>query len=306
MEEDSMSTTVEEPTAVQAPAPPEEKKDPATVTPKEMFRWSSWVHVGPGSDECEDVDEQKDGGVNECANPLHFHAWCRLPNQFQHREIREKAMAAKARKVRQLRDPDSDAYAVMEADLDALARQGDAAKPALLDEILGKDILRDYLEAANDVKEIEDDVQAEDAIEPALKYAHVEQDEIRLAELRAMPEDKRPKDEYEELGKHVAEFHEAVQKRLREVQQPRHDSLEAQDVNALVDLIRDNRIERDSMADFMHTYSAWSWLLGTLKQPRGARVWGSIEQMEEAAPEVIEALQVVYDDLEQTRNAAGN
>jgi REP element-mobilizing transposase RayT len=42
--------------------------------------------------------------TGKCTDPDHFHAWIRLPNQFQIRDIAEKAKAAQARKKRMLRD----------------------------------------------------------------------------------------------------------------------------------------------------------------------------------------------------------
>jgi hypothetical protein len=52
-----------------------------------------------------------------CANPDHFHAWIRLPNKFQHADIHAKALASKARRMRALRDPESDASVVMDAEI---------------------------------------------------------------------------------------------------------------------------------------------------------------------------------------------
>lgn len=283
----------------------ERAPEPATQkTPDQLFRWSSWIHIGPGAEECEDVDESKDGGVNECGNPLHFHGWLRLPNQFQHREIREKAMAAKARRTRGLRDPDSDSGAVLEEELDALARLGDQGKSEMVDELIARDAARDYLEAIADVAEIE--AEGEEDGEPTKRFAHIEDDERRLAELRLMPPDKRPQEEHDELVEHVAAHRNALMKRLEEIRKPRKDALMARDVNALVDMVRDARVSGEGDAAFHHTYAVWSMLIGTLRQPRGPRVFASREAMEEAAPEVVQALSATLDDLEQTRNAAGN
>ena len=194
-------------------APPE----PTTTEPappirsdKQLFRFSTWIHVGPDAETCDE------GEQGTCSNPLHFHAWARLPNQFQHRHIREKALAAKARRARQLRDPESDAHAVMEDELDEIARLGDAGRKQLIDDLIGRDWWRDFLEAAKDVKEIENDRDEQ-------VYATIDEDQQRFKELDAKPEDERPKDEYDELERHLAAYNDAVDKRRAELEKPRRD-----------------------------------------------------------------------------------
>jgi hypothetical protein len=80
-----------------AMATAEDQKGPrdALKTTGELFRYSSWVHIGGGAEDCEEAE------TGTCADPLHFHAWCRLPNQLQHADIRERALASKARRIRQ-------------------------------------------------------------------------------------------------------------------------------------------------------------------------------------------------------------
>jgi hypothetical protein len=80
-----------------------------------------------------------------CGNPLHFHAWCRLPNQLQHEDIRERALAAKARRIRQLRDPECDAYQILESDMSELLRIGDEG--LIVDELANKDWWKRQIDA---------------------------------------------------------------------------------------------------------------------------------------------------------------
>lgn len=257
----------------------------------QLFRFSTWLHVGPGAETCEEAQ-------SGCANPLHFHAWCRVPNQFQHREIRERALAAKARRARQLRDVETDGCQILEDELDALARLGDAAKGQLVDELLTIDWWREYLEASKDVRETEND-QGEQI------YATVDADQERFAQLDAMAAEDRPPDEYAELERHLAAYNDAVDGRHRELQQPRRDALDQRDLNGLIDEIRDTRISAESTAEFMHVYSVYSWLAGTLTGPQGEPKFASLEQLEAAAPEVIDALKETFDDLERTQQGGG-
>jgi hypothetical protein len=212
------------------------------------------------------VDEDK--GESNCSDPRHFHAWCRLPNQFQHREIREKALAAKARKTRQLRDPETDGYAILEENLDAIARKGDEAVDLLVEELVGREWWTDYAEAAKDVQELEEGVDENE--QPIRPYEHVERDEARLEELRELPEEQRPKDEIEELERHLARYAEALKKRQEEIVAPKREALKKNGLNGLLDLVRDQRVLAAGTDEFMHVFSTWSWLVGTLP-PAGRR-----------------------------------
>lgn len=267
-----------------------------------MFRYSAWVHVGPGAEHC---DEQETGS---CSDPLHFHAWCRLPNQFQHREIRLKALAAKAARARQLRDQGTDSYEVLEGDLDEILRAGDVVRDAVVDELMSKNWWKEYLEAMKDVRE-DTTLGGPDADDPI--FEHIEQDQARLAELSMMEEGDRPPDEFTELQSHVIAYHTAVAARHLERTKPERDALSERPLSDLVDLLRTDRIAAAANDEFSHVYNSWQWLAGTLTRPgpEGKRIFASLAALNEAAPEVVEALQEAYDDLEKTStevSGAGN
>jgi hypothetical protein len=264
--------------------------DNAVKTPEQLFRYSTWLHVGVGADGCEDVDEQ--AGDVSCADPLHFHAWCRLPNQFQHREIREKAMAARARRSRQLRDPTSDSAAILGDELEAILRAPDAAEQ-LIAELVGKDWWKDYMQAVRDLNEAED----ERGEKP---WVTIEHDRQRYVELQSLDEAERPTEEFAELEKHLTAYGEALEAAHNEIVEPKRQALAGRDVNDLADLVREQRIDGEAQEDFMHTYSTWEWLVGTLRCPGGERRFASLEAMQAAAPEVIAALEGTFDDLERT------
>lgn len=279
-------------------SPPETASPVAAPEPPEvsLFRYSGWVHIGPGADACDGVDEDK--GEISCGDPLHFHAWCRLPNQFQHREIREKALAAKARKVRQLRDMDSDSAVVLEDELDRIARQGDTAKPIVIDELMSQDWWRDYQEAVTDIREWKPEDAAPDDPPP---FALITQDQDRFVAIDELPDEDRDEDEFNELQKHLAEYNSKVDERQKEISAPRRQALEGRDINDLIDMIRDQRIDALSVEHFMHVYSVNEWLACTLTAPGGAPMFAGLEQIEQAAAEVIVALKAMFDDLERTQ-----
>lgn len=267
-----------------------------------LYRYSTWVHVGPGAEECEGIDE--DEGTNACGNPLHFHAWCRLPNPLQHREIRECGLAAKARRVRELRDPETDPYAVLEEELESLGRRG--AKDSVIVELLQADAWKDHMEAVIDVTEIPAPDQP--AAEEELKlYAHIEADQDRYVELGEKKQaadggEIAEEEELKRLDDHIRAYNAAVDERRAEIEKPRREALDAKDISELLDMLRDQRIDVDSNAQFMHTYSLFQWLACTLRDPKSAvRIWSERSQLDQAAPEVIFAVQDTFQDLDRTR-----
>jgi hypothetical protein len=273
--------------------PMAEVVDAAQKTPAQLFRYSTWLHVGAGAEGCEDVHE--DSGEVTCANPLHFHAWCRLPNQFQHREIREKAMAARARRARQLRDPSSDSAVVLSDELDAILRGADAAE-VLINELVAKDWWKDYMQAVRDLHEIEDDRGEK-------PWATIEHDRQRYVQLQSLDEVDRPAEEFAELERHLTAYGEALEALHKELVEPKRQALAGRDPGELAELVREQRIEGEAQEEFMHIYSTWEWLVGTLRCPGGERRFVSLEQMQAAAPEVIAALDQTFDDLERTFDA---
>lgn len=295
-EEASATTAVAEPPAPEeTPAPEPEVVAEEDATPvvdsdadkravERLFQFSDYVHVGPGADECEDG---KDG---TCGDPMHFHAWCRLPNKFQIATIRTKAQAAKARMMRRLRDPESDAHAILEADLEQIKAAG---KEAMVEEVLSRTYWQDHLSAMKEIAEDEDG-----------PFTTVEQDQKRFKELAEMDEDKRPADEYEELVRHLDKWNSEVDRVREENQRPQREGLEGRSEDDLVDLIRTERIKAEADRVYMETYSAEEWAACTMK-PRHAdkgepneKVFGDLEQLKQAAPEIVVALEYAFSELE--------
>jgi hypothetical protein len=271
------------------PAP----QDPAEHSPAEhrghqaLFKHSTYVHVGPDADECE---HKQDGS---CENPQHFHAWCRIPNQFQHASLREKGMAAKARKLRQLRDPESDARVVLDSGIEELIAVD--AHREMVDELVAKDFVTDYMNAAKAVGE-EDE------------FKTIEEDRERNRALTALPEDQRPAEEWKELQKHLTDYGNRVQEEFEANQKPLRESLESKTIEELGALLREQRMEQEAQNAFNAAYSQWEHYIGTLKgcsddKLPTERYFSDINQMIAAAPEVVEALEQTFErlDAEATR-----
>lgn len=262
---------------------------------EQLFRFSTWLHVGTGAENCDDRE-------GDCGDPHHFHAWCRLPNKLQHREIREHALAAKARRLRQLRDPDSDAYQILELDIDRLSRLGDDAREDLVEELVSKEWWKDYLEAMADVKTlVEDDVDEDEGEQ--LVWEHIDTDRARRNELEieaAQDPEIRDGDEYRELDKRLDAFDEAIKAREVELRAPRRKKFEEMDISALLDAVRDQRIDAHAQEEFLHVYAIWSWTTCTRRSVNGERLWEHPRDLTDLSEEVLEGLKVAYTDLERT------
>lgn len=282
--------------SVAVPPEPEVSHDgtaEATRSTSELFQWSGYVHVGAGAEDCE---HSVDG---ECHDPQHFHAWVCLPNAYQIRDITDKARAAKARRRRALRDPESDAHAVLEDELD------DLRDPATF-----QLVIQALADSAVDSKllEIIGDLQNDD------RFEHHEQDSEEFQRLQALPEDERDPEEWERLQADMLAYAEA----LREEVQKRTDAelahLKAKGQDEVIDLERKRRIDMDSSEHYLHTYYTWAIFIGTREPTTNGfpseRKFKSPEAQRNAPPEAIAALREKIRVLEERTvarsDAAGN
>lgn len=285
----------------EAPAPPEPapvaeapeaEHSPAEArTAKNMFSFSGYVHVGPGAETC------AGGEDGSCADPLHFHGWCRLPNPYQKESIREKALAAKARRARMLRDADCDAWEILEQDMESLSRASDGnGNEDLVEELIAQRYWENQSEAMKNVQDKEE-------------YEHIEEDLERYRALGVQPEEERNESEYKSLEKHISAFEDAIEEERKELEQPERESLMSRDTYDLVEMIREQRIEAESNEWFMREYTKWTQFIGTMK-PRPAdkglpneRFFGDINHLkDQAAPEVVDALSEMFGELESSKN----
>lgn len=319
--------TVPEPIAPEPVAPEPAEEAQITIGPdkpelaQRMFRYSAWLHVGPGAENCPEVGEggtdpatgEKIQARNECTDERHFHAWCRLPNQFEHKDLQEKANAARARRVRQLRDAGTDLYDILDEEMEAI-RYADNARLLIVDELVDRESLTDWFEAVREVQDTEEDQEGEE--EPIKPFASIEDDERRLDELQNMDPDDRPNDEYEELLRHLGRYQEAITTNLEERMRPRREALLGRPpadnpegeleggltLDRLLDQLRRSRIDSAGQEEFLHVYNSWEWHLGTLRfPPRGPRYFPSVDEMKSAPPEVLDALQATFRDLTTSR-----
>lgn len=286
------AATVAEP-ETQAEGPAEQSAAATNAEPSKMFKFAEWVHVGEGASECQFVvgEENERHQGQGCEDEEHFHCFCRLPNQFQHRDIVEKATAAKARRIRMLNDDASDAYEVLDANLRLVAASDD--RETIIEELMSTTWQTDYLDALTQVEEEE-------------RFEHVDQDRQELRRLLDMPDDERPREQFEALERHLQDYIDTTSAKLKEVQEPRRTSFEAIDTEKLIDLLRERRIDDDSNEEYHHVFSQWEWFVGTRAPDRKTQKFSSIKEMiDDSAPELIERLQAVFTELRVAMQRGG-
>lgn len=282
--------------------------EPAQPEPDSLYRYSTWVHVGHGAEGCSEVDEQ--AGTVACPDTSHFHAWCRIPNDFQDREIREHAQAASARKKRQARKEGSSVNDVLEEGLDVLRVAPDGRERAE-NELIGSEWYSDYMEAVREVRDMEDPAEAsgdEDEDHAPKLFASIDIDMARFERLVNEGADKEG-DEMKELVAHIADYQVRVQDAVETRVSPRRARLQAMSVDAVFAELRAKRIDLAGQEEFLHHFSAHTWLACTYKQQAGdpEAYFRDLAHMENAAAEVLAALRDAHADLLRTaREAMGN
>lgn len=284
----------------EAPAEPERSHDgaaEATRSTVELFQWSGYVHIGKGSEECE---HRQDG---QCEDKSHFHAWVCLPNPYQIRDVQEKARAARARRVRALRDPESDSGAILEAELDDLRRDH---MEELIEAIASRTVDRELVEI---IREVEDRPEFENQAHDAEEFQR----------LSAIPEGERDEDErqdFERLQEQMLAYGNAMQEIIDRRRKGEADKLRQRSESDIISIEREEQIKQRGDEMFLHTYYTWVIYIGT-RVPSAAgfptqRVFKEPREQKEAPPEVVTALRDKVRELEQATSverrgdAAGN
>lgn len=289
-----MTTAVEDPqtTAAEPPEPTAEAERPR----EDLFEYSRWLHVGDGAVDCPDARTGK------CQQERHFHAWIRLPNALQIRDIAEKAKAAQARRKRILKEPDSDAYVILEAELDEL--RDESMRDMMIEDLLGKDFHEVYQDAVREVADREADEDADDITGEVPKlYAHIEQDREEYNRLAALPEDQRDADEFNHLEQRLADHGRALDAEITRLQEPRRETLKGKTTVELVDMVRSKRIESEAAEEYVHTFNVWQWYVCTFKPrdkgiPRERYFTDLTQLKQDQVRPVVTALRENFHDLE--------
>lgn len=275
-----MEASTVAPTQVSEPEQSHDGAAEATRSTEELFQWSGFVHVGGGAESCEH------GADGACTDPKHFHAWVTLPNSFQIRDITDKARAARARKARALRDPESDAYAVLEAEIDDLFT---FQHEALLDSLARAEVDKHIRTI---VSGLEDDDRFEFHAQDAEEYNR----------LLTVPEEERDKEEFDRLEQDMAVYAEELQKEIDAAHARELEKLKALPDDQVRELERRSRIDAISTETYLFTYYTWAMYVGA-REPAtdgfpSRRKFKSPDDFKLAPPEVVNALREKIRELE--------
>lgn len=267
----------------------------ATRSTEELFEWSGYVHVGGDAATCEHR------GDGECDDSRHFHAWVCLPNVYQIRDIVDKARAAKARKIRALRDAGgptarpphepSDSYVTLEAELDELRTRRDE----LLDTITKRKVDERLTEIITGLRD--DD-----------RFEHHDQDAEEFRRLTALPEDERDAAEYEQLQAHMVAYGDAMTEALDAETAAEKARLGKLPLDDLIEMERQRRIDDLGWETYNHTFYTWAIFTGTrVPSTKGfpsARKFKTPDEQKDAPPEALRALRQKITDLENRTTSA--
>lgn len=284
--------TQELPVGEQAPeeGAPVEQGAEATRTAANLFQYSQYVHAGTGATECEHKEDGK------CSEEGHFHAWVCLPNSLQHADIQEKARAAKARRRRAMRDEATDAYITLEAELDDLMRGDREALLLMLFERESRQHLGEW------VLELREEERFESYPQDAEEYRR--QSEI--------PEDERDAEEWDQLDKAMTAFGDAIEARIEQEKEKELGAMRGMTEEQVRDLVRESRIEGESMEYYTHIYYIWLGFICTRVPPGGMqsrRYFKTLEDFRNGPPEAIAGIDETLRQLESRTirgDAAGN
>jgi hypothetical protein len=268
----------------------------ATRPTSKLFESSGYVHIGDGAEDCEHRDPTV--GVDPCTNPDHFHAWVCLPNAFQIRDIGDKARAARARKIRALKDagdPEkgaeaSDSYVTLEAELEALS---ESDRPRLAEQMAQGLVAKELGLILAGLAEDE-------------RFEHRDQEVEELRRQQSLPEEQQDREEIEQLQKGIDAFEQAFQDEVKARSDGEVVALMNLSWDDFIDQIRGERIERLSTLAYLNTNYAWIMFIGT-RQPfnHAKRVYESLQDLKMAAPEIVSALRAKIEELENNPNIGG-
>jgi hypothetical protein len=282
---------------------------PAAIkNPKQLFQFSGYVHVGSGVEECEltKAFEDLEAGTpdvkptEECDNPEHFHCWVCLPNAFQVKDIGEKARAAKARKLRALKDsgrdgnPATDSHVTLEAEMDSIT---ELDRERLTGEVVSAYVGKDLSVILNELSEKEE-------------FEDHDQDVEESRRLMSTPDDEKTQEEVDQVEGKLKEFGEAFESEVKGREANKKAELDAMNRDEFVEVIRKKRIEDLSVIAYNNTNYEWMMFSGTrLATKHNTRKFMELKDLRGAPPEVVSAIRVKIRQLENAQSggdASGN
>jgi hypothetical protein len=184
-----------------------------------------------------------------------FSAFIRLPNPWQHRKVQDHAAAARARMVMQLRDKESDAYAIVQEQIGSI---DDLEDEKVIDYLVGRHAPEAIFRAQIELETMEDVDANGKAFKP---WGNMQEHQERYAIL--LQREETESDEYKKLEGHIISYAEALQERAQHHLEPKEQVYAALDRDGLMERVRRALCHAKATDEFINVYNQWQIYYGT-------------------------------------------
>ena len=199
--------------------------------------------------------------------------WVRIPNKFQHRKIQKAAIAARARRVAEYKDPDSDAGVTLVSGVDQVFEEGlDTVREFLLGQHMRELALEAMLllERSEDWSEID---EQRDRYNQMLRMGDIDTDEFKVTESI------------------LIDYATKLQEKSEELVLPFKVKYEGMDEAALRDKVGRAIVKADCDDEFTNVYNQWQIFYGTRQERNHNKYYfQNFDAVMEADDHIIEIL----------------
>lgn len=202
-----------------------------------------------------------------------FKCWIRIPNKLQHRKMQKAAQAARARKVAEYKNPDSDASAVLQTAIDEVSRKGrDGIVEWLVDQHVREKALEAYL-VVESQEEFENIDEHREAYNLLHRQGSTDSEEFKIAQ------------------EFIIKASDAIRDKTNELLEPFVDKYEAMDEDALREKVKRALIKADADDEFMNEYNVQMIFYGTrLYNDHEKHYFKTLDDLYDAPDGVVELL----------------
>jgi len=231
------------------------------------------------TDFCRDIDRPE------------VQAWVRLPNPFQYREIVQKARAARARRVMQYRDANSDLSVIVEERVDDMfAEHGTDAVVEWLTGRHNSEAMTEALAIVNNTKEGKKYVW-EDAIDHERAYR-------RLLDMGL-----QSTDEFEKVHDYLERYGDEIKKEMEKYIAPYREAYGSLNDDDLRNKVKRAIIKADCDDESINIYHQWQMFYGTRTvEDHDAPLFLSFDAMLRADEPILLALLEEFAELDALKS----
>jgi hypothetical protein len=179
----------------------------------------------------------------------------RLPNQWQHRKVQDRAAAARARMVMQLKEPDSDVSAVIQ---EQLMQIEDLDDDKIIEWLLSKHAPEAIFRAQMELESLEE-VDANGKTFKPWESIPEHQERYYMMLQRNDTEN----DEFRKTEEFILKYAEALQERANHHLEPKEAVYAALDREGLMEKVRRSLCHSKATDEYINVYNQWQIYYGT-------------------------------------------